>query len=137
MRPVKRKQISSIVAERLGLSAETVDEMASCYFKIVQKKLSNLEDMRIVVDKLGTFTLKRKKLEEKRLHYGMALAKFEAIENPDMIVYKNILRIKRDIESYDKAIALFKEDDERLELKKEEKINYKTKNNESNKNLEG
>jgi predicted DNA-binding protein YlxM (UPF0122 family) len=67
----------------------------------------------------------------------MALAKFEAIENPDMTVYKNILRIKRDIESYDKAIALFKADDERLELKKEEKINYKTKNNESDKNLEG
>ncbi len=137
MRPVKRKQISSIVAERLGLSAETVDEMVSCYFKIVQKKLSNLEDLRIVVDKLGTFTLKRKKLEEKRVQYAFALAKFEAIENPDMTVYKNILRIKSDIESYDKALALFKEDDERRELKKEEKINYKTKNNESNKNLEG
>ena len=125
------------MADRLGLSAETVDEMVSCYFKMVQKKLSNLEDMRIVVDKLGTFTLKRKKLEEKRLHYGMALAKFEAIENPDMIVYKNILRIKKDIESYDKALALFQADDERLELKNQEKINYKTKNNESNKNLEG
>jgi nucleoid DNA-binding protein len=127
LRPLKRKQISAIVAERLGLSAETVDEIASCYFKIVQKKLTNLEEYRLTVDKLGTFTIKRKKLEDKRRFYQIALDRLEEIENPDMKDYKGILKLKKDIEEFDQLLEKFDGLDEKFKLKEEEKINYKNK----------
>lgn len=127
MRPLKRKQISAVVAERLGLSAETVDEIASCYFKMIQKKLTTLESCRITVDKLGTFTIKRKKLEDKRRFYQIALDRLEEIENPDMKDYKGILKLKKDIEEFDKLIEDFAQLDEKFKLKEEEKINYKNK----------
>lgn len=127
MRPLKRKQISAIVAEKLQLSAETVDEIASCYFKIIQKKLTTLETCRITVDKLGTFTIKRKKLEEKRRFYDIALSRLEEIENPDMRDYKSILKLKKDIQEFDKLLEDFAKVDEKFKLKEEEKINYKNK----------
>ncbi len=127
MRPLKRKQISAIVAEKLQLSAETVDEIASCYFKIIQKKLTTLETCRITVDKLGTFTIKRKKLEEKRRFYEIALSRLEEIENPDMRDYKSILKLKKDIQEFDKLLEDFAKLDEKFKLKEEEKINYKNK----------
>lgn len=127
MRPLKRKQISAIVAEKLQLSAETVDEIASCYFKIIQKKLTTLETCRITVDKLGTFTIKRKKLEEKRRFYEIALSRLEEIENPDMKDYKSILKLKKDIQEFDKLLEDFAKVDEKFKLKEEEKINYKNK----------
>lgn len=127
MRPLKRKQISAIVAEKLGLSAETVDEIASCYFKIIQKKLTTLETCRIGVDKLGTFTIKRKKLEDKRRFYDIALSRLEEIENPDMKDYRSILKLKKDIQEFDKLLEEFSKEDERFKLKEEEKINYKNK----------
>ena len=127
MRPLKRKQISAIVAEKLQLSAETVDEIASCYFKIIQKKLTTLETCRITVDKLGTFTIKRKKLEEKRRFYEIALSRLEEIENPDMRDYKSILKLKKDIQEFDKLLEDFAKVDEKFKLKEEEKINYKNK----------
>jgi nucleoid DNA-binding protein len=127
LRPLKRKQISAIVAEKLQLSAETVDEIASCYFKIIQKKLTTLETCRITVDKLGTFTIKRKKLEEKRRFYEIALSRLEEIENPDMRDYKSILKLKKDIQEFDKLLEDFAKLDEKFKLKEEEKINYKNK----------
>ena len=127
MRPLKRKQISAIVAEKLQFSAETVDEIASCYFKIIQKKLTTLETCRITVDKLGTFTIKRKKLEEKRRFYEIALSRLEEIENPDMRDYKSILKLKKDIQEFDKLLEDFAKVDEKFKLKEEEKINYKNK----------
>ena len=86
-----------------------------------------METCRITVDKLGTFTIKRKKLEEKRRFYEIALSRLEEIENPDMRDYKSILKLKKDIQEFDKLLEDFAKLDEKFKLKEEEKINYKNK----------
>ena len=91
MRPIKRKQLSEKVAERLNLSAETVDEIIQCYYSSVQKKLSGLAGSQISLDGLGTFYIKRSKLEEKLRIYKLALKKYEDIKQPTLREYTSIM----------------------------------------------
>ena len=65
MRPIKRKQISAIVADKLNLSADTVDEIVSCYYKHIRTMMINMDHTRICVNKLGTFVVNQKRLIEK------------------------------------------------------------------------
>lgn len=137
MRPIKRKQISEIVAERLNLSAETVDEVISCYYKAVQKQLSSLQDVRVRVNNLGTFYIKRKKLEEKLQKYTDALAKFEAKEEPTLSDYKSMVDIRAEIAKFNHALEQLDQEDVKKKLKEEEKEIYKLNKNESDKTMEG
>jgi nucleoid DNA-binding protein len=137
LRPIKRKQISEIVAERLSLSAETVDEIISCYYKAVQKQLSSLQDVRVRVNSLGTFYIKRKKLEEKLQKYTDALAKFEANPEPGLSDYKSMVDIRADIATFNNALKQLDLEDVKKLAKEEEKQIYKLNKNESNQTMEG
>lgn len=139
MRPIKRKQISEKVAERLNLSTETVDEIISCYYNIVQKKLSHLEYHSITVDSLGTFFIKRAKLEEKLSIYKKSLAKFEKIIEPNMSEFKSIRELKASIKEFEATLEELDKVDAKKLQKQEEKLTYKSKlkTHESDKTLEG
>lgn len=136
LRPIKRKQISEKIAERLNLSAETVDEIISCYYNNVQKSLSNLEHAHITVDNLGTFFIKRQKLEEKLRIYKKSLAKFETIKRPNMSEFKSIMTLKADIKNFERMVEELDKLDAKKVKKEEEKQIYKLKNHESNKTVE-
>jgi nucleoid DNA-binding protein len=128
LRPIRRKQISEKVALELELSAETVDEIASCYFKILQRKMSNLEHERIAVKGFGTFVIKRKKVEEKLKKYLNYLAQEEKAQQPDI---RSIEAVKSEIAKYENMLARLDMQEEKRKLKEEEKINYKIKKHES------
>ena len=132
MRPIKRKQISEKVAEKLKLSAEIVDEVMSCYFRAVQKKLSALEHNRVSVDGLGTFFIKRRKLDQKLTKYKDALLRYETKSNPDMSDYSSIRDMKFEIEKFEKAISKMDYEADRKVSKQQDIQDYKTKNDESN-----
>jgi nucleoid DNA-binding protein len=125
LHPIKRKQISEKVANRLNLSVETVDEIVSCYYNTVQKQLSNLEHSNIRIENLGTFFIKRSNLEKKLLIYEKALAKFEAIKRPSLSEFKSIKELRDALENLDEIDA------KKLEKKELKKI-YKSKRDESN-----
>lgn len=132
MRPIKRKQVSAIVADKLNLSADTVDEIVSCYYKHVRSMMINMKHTRICVNKLGTFVINHKKLIEKHKAYVQVLEKFEKIEDPDFQEYKSITNLRSEIQLFEKILANFKEENDRKLLKEEEKINYKKQKNELN-----
>lgn len=132
LRPIKRKQISEKVAEKLKLSSEIIDEIMSCYFRAVQKKLSALEHDRICVDGLGTFYIKRRKLEQKLTKYKDALTRYEEKPNPDMSDYSSIKDMKFEIEKFEKAISKMDYEADRKVIKQQDIKDYKNKNNESN-----
>lgn len=132
MRPIKRKQVSAIVADKLNLSADTVDEIVSCYYKHIHRMMTNIEHNRICVNKLGTFVINRKKLIEKHKMYTQALEKLEKIEEPNFQEYRSISNIKSEIQLFEKILANFKEENDRKLSKEEEKINYKKQKNELN-----
>lgn len=130
MRAIKRKQVSAIVADRLNISADTVDEIVSCYYKHVYHKLRNLEFYRIGVDKLGTFVVNKKRLIEKHKMYQQALEKLEKIEEPNFQEYRSISNLKSEMQLYEKILLNFKEENDKKLLKEEEKNNYKNNKNE-------
>ncbi len=136
MRPVKRKQISEKVAEKLNLSVDTVDEIISCYYNSVQRQLSNLAYPQISVGFLGTFFIKRNKLENKLMIYEKALAKLEDIIEPNLSQFKSIKELKDDIKKFKNMIEVLDEMDGKKITKNEEKQNYKLKNYESDKTVE-
>jgi nucleoid DNA-binding protein len=132
LHPIKRKQISEKVANRLNLSVETVDEIVSCYYNTVQKQLSNLEHSNIRIENLGTFFIKRSNLEKKLLIYEKALAKFEAIKRPSLSEFKSIKELRDDVKKFKNALENLDEIDAKKLEKKELKKIYKSKRDESN-----
>jgi nucleoid DNA-binding protein len=132
LRPIKRKQISEKIADKLKLSSELVDEIMTCYFKAVQKKLSALDHTRIAVDGLGTFYVKQKKLEQKLTQYKEAVARYESKSNPNMSDYSSIRDMKFEIDKFEKIMSKMNYDVDRRKAKQQDKENYKNKNNESN-----
>ena len=137
MRPIKRKQLSEKVAERLKLSSETVDEIVQCYYNAVQKKLSGLAHAQITLDGLGTFYIKRSKLEEKLNIYQQALKKFEDIKQPTLSEYASLKSLKDDINMFQKMVDELELLNEKKKNKEEEKKLYKTNKHESDKTMEG
>ena len=132
LRPVKRKQISEKISERLNISAETVDEIISCYYNAVQRKLSGLEHPQITVDSLGTFYIKRSKLEKKLDIYQKALNKYESIEESNIREYTSIRDLKANIAMFNKMLGELIKLDDKKQSKEEEKQIYKTTKDESN-----
>jgi hypothetical protein len=125
LKPIKRKEISQKIADKMNLSLETIDEIINCYFKSVQTKLSSLENERLVVDGFGTFYIKRQKLEDKMIAYKIVLDRLESKENLDMSDFTEILRLKTEIKKFENIFEEIKKDTERKQQKKEQKQNFK------------
>lgn len=125
MNPAKRKEISQKVAEKLNLSFEIVDEIITCYFKSIQKKMSNLEHSRLAVDGLGTFYVKKNRLLAKLENYKAALERTESIAEPDMSDFRYMLGLRNEIKLYEKTLNEITQEEQNKLKKQEEKENYK------------
>lgn len=136
LRPIKRKQLSEKVAERLNLSSETVDEIIQCYYNAIQKKLSKLVHPQLTLDGLGTFYIKRSKLEEKLGIYQKALKKYEDIEEPTLSEYASLKSLKNDVDMFQNTLNKLDLLDQKKKDKEEEKKLYKTNKHESDKTME-
>lgn len=125
MNPAKRKEISQKVAEKLNLSFEIVDEIITCYFKSIQKKMSNLEHSRLAIDGLGTFYVKKNRLLAKLENYKAALERTESIAEPDMSDFRYMLGLRNEIKLYEKSLGEITQEEQNKLKKQEEKENYK------------
>ena len=63
MNPKSHKDIKEGIADEVGVHSSVVDEFITFYYGKLRKKLSNLDYPRIHVDGLGTFYLRKNKLE--------------------------------------------------------------------------
>ena len=63
MNPKKHKEFEEGIAEEVGVHPQVVDDFISFYYAKLRKKLSQLDYQRINVDGLGTFYLRKNKLE--------------------------------------------------------------------------
>tara|TARA_R110002012_G_scaffold259902_1_gene441530 strand:- start:8694 stop:9059 length:366 start_codon:yes stop_codon:yes gene_type:complete len=64
MNPKKYKIFKKGIADEVGVHPSVVDDFITFYYGKVRSKLSNLEYPRIHVDGLGTFVLRKSKLEK-------------------------------------------------------------------------
>jgi nucleoid DNA-binding protein len=138
LNPTKPKKIVTATSKELGLSEELIDEVISFYYKAVHRKLSSLEHYNIQVIGLGSFSLRRMRLEKKTEHYQNALAKFEKEmkDDPSMRQYGSVVRVRSQLEILKNVLEMHNKELQRKLEKKEEKRKFNSENNELDKNLE-
>lgn len=123
MKPIKRKQLIDQTASDLNISKDIVDDVVSYYYMTVQKKLSLADHHSITVPKLGTFTIKRKSLNQMILKHQRFVAKIEQDEDISVKTYELIIEKRAEIERLTKLQELIAEEDNRkqeVKLKKQE-----------------
>ena len=98
MKPVKRKQLIDFTAQQLNISKDIVDDIVSYYYQTVQKKLSLADHHSVVVPRLGTFTVKKKSLEQMILKHQRFVAKIEQDEDISVKTYELIIQKRAEIE---------------------------------------
>lgn len=64
MNPKSHKDIKKGIADEVDVHTSVVDDFISFYYAKLRKKLSNLDYPRVHVDGLGTFYLRKNKLEK-------------------------------------------------------------------------
>ena len=64
MKPKSHKAFFEEVAKEIGVHKDVVDDLVTFYYSKVRKSLSELEDTHISVANLGTFILRKSKLEK-------------------------------------------------------------------------
>ena len=63
MNPKKHKEFKKGIAEEVGVHSQVVDDFIAFYYSKLRKKLSQLDYPRVYVDGLGTFELRKGKLQ--------------------------------------------------------------------------
>ena len=63
MNPKSHKNFKDQIAEEVGVHPKVVDDFITFYYSKLRKSLSTLEYPRVMVDGLGTFFIRKRKLE--------------------------------------------------------------------------
>lgn len=69
MIPKKHKEFKEGIAKELGIHENVVDDFLSFYYSKIRTSLSSLDYPKIQVDGLGTFSIRKNKLEQKIKKY--------------------------------------------------------------------
>jgi len=64
MNPKKHKEFKKKIADEIEVHDSVVDDLISFYYARIRGALSNLEDTRVYVDGLGTFSIRKARLEK-------------------------------------------------------------------------
>jgi nucleoid DNA-binding protein len=104
LNPLKRKEISKITANSLELDHLMVDDVVAFFYRTVQKKLSSMEHHSVNVPNMGTFVLKKQRVQNKLDKYNAFLNKIDASES--MTMYETTVEVKSDIEKYNNILSV-------------------------------
>ena len=69
MIPKKHNQFKNGIAKELGIHEDVVDHFLSFYYSKIRTSLSSLDYPKIQVDGLGTFSIRKNKLDQKIKKY--------------------------------------------------------------------
>jgi len=111
LNPLKRKEISKITAKSLDLDHLLVDDVVAFFYRTVQKKLSSVEHHSVNVPNMGTFVLKKQRVQNKLDKYNAFLNKIDASES--MTMYETTVDVKADIEKYNNILSVINGEAER------------------------
>jgi hypothetical protein len=121
LNPAKRKELSKITAESLGMDHLIVDDVVAFFYRTVQKKLSSMKHPSINVPNLGTFVLKKQRVQKKLEKYNGFLERIDASES--MSMYETTVDVKSEIEKYNEVLSIM--DSEVVRKKEIQKLKEK------------
>ena len=108
-----------MTAESLGLDHLLVDDVVSFFYRQTQKKLSSINAPSVNVPNMGTFVLKKQRVQKK---YTAFLNKIDPSESIRM--YETSLQVKTDIEKYTAVLAKMDEEVARRKEVNKQKEKY-------------
>ena len=106
MKPKNHKSFFEDVAKEIGVHKDVVDDIVTFYYGKVRKSLSELKDTHINVANLGTFVLRKSKLEKAIKRQKDILGNLEKMTYKG---YDKYVPVKEKIESLEKALKLVNE----------------------------
>lgn len=113
MNPKKHKDFKEGIAEEVGVHEKVVDDFIKFYYSKLRTCLTNLEYPRINVEGLGTFIIRKRKLDAQISRYKSMLGN---IVNTTYNGYEKSIALKKKLEILERAKKL---NDERLAAKQE------------------
>jgi nucleoid DNA-binding protein len=118
MNPKKYKEFKEGIAEELQIHPDVVDDFIAFYYNEVRKSLSSLSATHIWVQGLGTFSMKKAKLEKSIKKKKSLLGNF------NKMAYNGIeksMAIKEQLELQEKALEMLNESIQKKKEFKEKK----------------
>ncbi len=106
MKPKSHKAFFEEVAKEIGVHKDVVDDLVTFYYGKVRKSLSELEDTHISIANLGTFILRKSKLEKAIKRQKDILGNLEKMTYKG---YDKYVPVKEKIKSLEKALELVKD----------------------------
>lgn len=111
MNPIKRKELSLLTAKKLGKEFQEVDDIVAFFYRYVQKRLSSVENIAVNVPNLGTFMLKKKRVQKKIDRHRNFM---EGLDETSSIKAFEIKQdVKREIEKYEAVLERMNQEEER------------------------
>ncbi len=111
MNPIKRKELSLLTAKKLGREFQEVDDIVAFFYRYVQKRLSSVENIAVNVPNLGTFMLKKKRVQKKIDRHRNFM---EGLDETSSIKAFEIKQdVKREIEKYEAVLERMNQEEER------------------------
>ena len=106
MKPKNHKFFFESVANEIGVHKDVVDDIITFYYNKVRKSLSELKDVDINVTGLGTFTIRKKKLEKAIKRNKDILGNLEKMTYKG---YDKYVPVKQKLEEMEKALKMLNE----------------------------
>jgi hypothetical protein len=111
LNPIKRKELSLLTAKKLGREFQEVDDIVAFFYRYVQKRLSSVENIAVNVPNLGTFMLKKKRVQKKIDRHRNFM---EGLDETSSIKAFEIKQdVKREIEKYEAVLERMNQEEER------------------------
>lgn len=111
MNPIKRKELSLLTAKKLGREFQEVDDIVAFFYRYVQKRLSSVENIAVNVPNLGTFMLKKKRIQKKIDRHRNFM---EGLDETSSIKAFEIKQdVKKEIEKYEAVLERMNQEEER------------------------
>ena len=118
MKPRSHKSFFEEVAKEIGVHKDVVDDFVTFYYSRLRKNLSELKDTHINIANLGTFILRKSKLEKAIKRQKDILGNLEKMTYKG---YDKHVPVKEKINSLEKALEL-------VNVKLKKKKNFKNEN---------
>ena len=118
MKPRNHKSFFEDVANEIGVHKDVVDDIITFYYAKVRKSLSDLEDTHVNIASLGTFTLRKSRLEKAIKRNKDILGNLEKMTYKG---YEKYIPVKNKIKLMEKAL-------EKLNKKLKAKKDFKNEN---------
>ena len=115
MKPKNHKSFFESVAKEVGVHKDVVDNLVTFYYSKVRKSLSDLEDTHVNITSLGTFSLRKSRLEKTIRRNKDILGNLEKMTYKG---YDKYIPVKNKLEKMEKVL-------EKLNIKLKAKKDFK------------